>query len=77
MRLHELIEQGREAVASDRLSRLIELDFEFHNTMYGAAGNQVIADMMRVQFAIYGGRYTQSSAPLFIPGKHGTNMHEY
>jgi len=48
--LLEILEQGREAVASDRLSRLIELDFEFHNTMYAAAGNQVIADMMRVQF---------------------------
>jgi DNA-binding GntR family transcriptional regulator len=49
-RLLEILEQGRQAMASDRLSRLIELDFEFHNTMYAAAGNQVIADMMRVQF---------------------------
>jgi DNA-binding GntR family transcriptional regulator len=49
-RLREILKQGRTAVASARLSRLIELDLEFHNTIYRAAGNETIADIMRIQF---------------------------
>jgi DNA-binding GntR family transcriptional regulator len=45
-----LIARGRSAVRARDLPALIELDMSFHTKLYGAAGNQVIVDVMHGQW---------------------------
>jgi DNA-binding GntR family transcriptional regulator len=49
--LQELIARGRTAVRQGDLPALIDLDMSFHTTLYEAAGNHVIVDVMRGQWS--------------------------
>ncbi len=49
--LREIIAQGRAAVRRGDLPALIQLDMSFHTTMYEAAGNRMIIDVMRGQWS--------------------------
>ncbi len=49
--LHLLIARGRMAVREGDLPALIHLDTCFHTSLYEAAGNQVIVDVMRGQWS--------------------------
>ena len=46
-----LIERGRAAVRQRDLSALIDLDMAFHTSLYEAAGNRVIVDVMLGQWS--------------------------
>jgi DNA-binding GntR family transcriptional regulator len=47
----ELIARGRKAVRDGDLPALIDLDTRFHTSLYEAAGNHVIVDVMRGQWS--------------------------
>jgi DNA-binding GntR family transcriptional regulator len=49
--LHEIIARGRTAVRQGDRSKLIQLDMTFHASLYEAAGNQVIIEVMRGQWS--------------------------
>jgi DNA-binding GntR family transcriptional regulator len=49
--LDRLVAGGRAAVAAGELTQLIELDMAFHTSLYDAAGNRVIIDVMRGQWS--------------------------
>lgn len=49
--LHDIIARGRTAVRQDDLPALIHLDLSFHTSLYEAAGNQVIVEVMRGQWS--------------------------
>jgi len=49
--LREIIARGRAAVGQGDLSELIHLDMIFHTTMYEAAGNRVIVEVMHGQWS--------------------------
>jgi len=49
--LRDIIARGRTAVRQDDLPALIHLDLSFHTSLYEAAGNQVIVEVMRGQWS--------------------------
>jgi DNA-binding GntR family transcriptional regulator len=49
--LREIIARGRAAVGQGDLSALLHLDMIFHTTMYEAAGNRVIVEVMHGQWS--------------------------
>lgn len=49
--LCDIIARGRAAVRDDDLPALIHLDLSFHTSLYEAAGNQVIVEVMREQWS--------------------------
>jgi len=49
--LQEVIARGRKAVRDGDLPALIDLDTSFHTSLYEAAGNHVIVDVMRGQWS--------------------------
>lgn len=49
--LRDIIARGRTAVRQGDLSALIHLDMSFHTSLYEAAGNQVIIEVMRGQWS--------------------------
>jgi DNA-binding GntR family transcriptional regulator len=49
--LRDVIARGRTAVRQDDLPALIHLDLSFHTSLYEAAGNQVIVEVMRGQWS--------------------------
>jgi DNA-binding GntR family transcriptional regulator len=48
--LRAIVKQGRAAVRSGDMGRLIELDLAFHEGLYKAVGNRVITEVMRTQW---------------------------
>lgn len=48
--LRALVAEGRAAVRRADVDRLIDLDLAFHTSLYEAAGNHVIAEIMRQQW---------------------------
>ncbi len=49
--LREIVARGRAAARGGSLARLIDLDLEFHTALYEAAGNRVVAEVMRGQWS--------------------------
>ena len=49
--LCDIVARGRTAVREDDLPALVHLDLSFHTSLYEAAGNQVIVEVMRGQWS--------------------------
>ena len=47
---NRVVAAGRRAALAGDVSRLIELDLEFHTGLYNAVGNRVLSDVMRDQW---------------------------
>lgn len=49
--LRQIVAEGRGAVHTEDLPRLIELDLRFHTGLYEAVGNRVLVHVMRAQWS--------------------------